>query len=456
MFGQKRVRPEMDMCNGPTLGNLIRFSIPLMVSGILQLLYNAADMAVVGQFAGKEALAAVGSTGSLINLIVTLFIGLSTGASIVVARCWGARDHQGVTQAVHTAITVACVSSLFLMGVGIAFSPTFLGWMGTPDDVMPGASLYMRIYFAGMPFNLLYNFGSAILRAVGDTKRPLYFLTVSGLINVLLNLLFVIGFGMAVDGVALATVISQVVSAVLVLLSLLHANSSIRLQPKMLCIHKAPLLEMVRIGLPSGMNGAMFSIANVLIQSTINSFGSIAMAGNAAACNLEGFIWTAMNAVYQADMTFTSQNIGARKPERVRRIGWQCFGIVVDIGIVLGIILYFFGPQLLTIYNSDPAVIEMGMVRIRITAFFCFAAGGMDAFAYHLRGMGLAIFPMVTSLMGVCVFRIAWLYTFFAANPTLGTLFWSYPISWLLTMAFLCVANAYVTRTVLPKKMAAS
>jgi len=451
MFKRNHASPPMDMCNGPMLGKIIRYALPLMVSGVLQLLYNSADMAIVGRFAGKEALAAVGSTSELIALIVTLFIGLSTGSSIITARFWGARDHEGVARAVHTSIAVACVSSVILLGLGVTCSPLFLTWMGTPADVLPGASLYMRIYFAGIPFNLLFNFGSALLQATGDTKRPLYFLTLAGLINVLLNLFFVVVCHMAADGVALATVLSQAVSAVMVIYTLLRADGSLRLEPRKLRIHGPILKEMARIGLPSGMNAGMFAIANVLIQSAVNSFGSAVMAGNAAACNLEAFIWACMNAVFNADMTFTSQNMGARKPDRVKRAGRTCILLAMGVGGGLGVMLYFFGPVLLTLYNSEPHVVEMGMAHLRATAFFFFAAAGMDSFAHHLRGMGSSIFPMIVSLLGVCVFRIVWLYTAFAAHPTLETLFFCYPISWTLTMIALGIANIIMSRRVLPR-----
>lgn len=451
MFKRSSLRPDVDMCSGPLLKKLICFSLPLILTGILQLLYNAADIVVVGRFSGKEALAAVGSTGSLINLIVNVFMGLSVGASVVVAKAWGAQDHKSVSRTVHTAITLAGLCGVVLMGVGIFFSRTFLIWMGTPEDVLPGAALYMEIYFAGMPFNLLYNFSGAVLRAVGDTKRPLYILTLSGLVNVVLNLIFVICFKMSVDGVALATIISQAVSMVLALRCLMHADSSIRLMPRQLRIHKRPMLQMIRVGLPAGLQGSLFAISNVLIQSAVNSFGSVAMAGNAAASNLEGFVYTAMNAVYQADMTFTSQNMGAGKPRRIKRILWLCLGLVSLIGLVMGAGMYLFGPALLSIYNNDPQVIAYGMLRVRIIALIYFTCGCMDVMVGQLRGIGCSFLPMVVSLAGACGFRILWLYTFFAATPTLETLYISYPISWILTASCHMAAYFAIRSRLLPK-----
>jgi len=454
MLFKRHQRPPLDMCSGPMLGNMFRFAMPIMASGLLQQFYNTMDMTVVGQFAGKEALAAVGSTGSLIALIVNLFMGLSVGASVAVARAWGARDHERISQATHTAITTAGLCGFVLILIGFFFAKTCLIWMGTPADVLPGATLYVQIYFAGMPFNLVYNFGSAILRASGDSKRSLYFLAISGLVNVLLNLLFVIGFHMSVDGVALATVISQAVSAVLVIQNLRHATTSIRLQPRRLRIHKEPLLEMIRIGVPSGIQASLLSLSNVLIQSTLNSFGSTAIAGNSAAANLENYLWTSMNGFHQANTTFTSQNLGAKHPERVRRAGYLGIGLAAATGILAGFLLNFGGPTLLALYNSDPAVIETGMVRLRILAPFCCFSGLYNGFAVHLRGMGYSVYPMFASMIGICLFRTLWLYTFFAASPTLNTLYWVFPLSMLLSTLLLLPVDLHISYRVMPRKIA--
>jgi len=431
----RSARFEMDMTTGALLPKVLMFSGPLILTGILQLLYNAADIVVVGRFAGAQALAAVGSTGSLINLLVNVFMGLSVGASVVIARAYGAGDFNAVRTGVHTAITVACIAGVVVGIIGVAAARPLLTLMGSPVDVIDDATLYVQIYFMGMPANMLYNFGAAILRAVGDTRRPLYYLTVAGIVNVLLNLVLVIGFHMSVAGVAIATVASQVISMVLVIVCLLRTDGAIHLDLKQLRINGAQLKEIFRVGLPAGLQGSLFSISNVLIQSSINSFGSIAMAGNSAASNIEGFIYTAMNAMHQANLTFASQNLGAKQYGRVRKVMWVCLGTVTAIGLGMGMIFLGIGPTLLGFYNTDPEVIRFGMIRMAIimpTYFFC---GLMDVMVGQLRGIGYSIMPMIVSLTGACLLRVVWIYTIFAANPTLETLYNSYPISWFATFA---------------------
>ena len=431
----RSARFEMDMTTGALLPKVLMFSGPLILTGILQLLYNAADIVVVGRFAGAQALAAVGSTGSLINLLVNVFMGLSVGASVVIARAYGAGDFNAVRTGVHTAITVACIAGVVVGIIGVAAARPLLTLMGSPVDVIDDATLYVQIYFTGMPANMLYNFGAAILRAVGDTRRPLYYLTVAGIVNVLLNLVLVIGFHMSVAGVAIATVASQVISMVLVIVCLLRTDGAIHLDLKQLRINGAQLKEIFRVGLPAGLQGSLFSISNVLIQSSINSFGSIAMAGNSAASNIEGFIYTAMNAMHQANLTFASQNLGAKQYGRVRKVMWVCLGTVTAIGLGMGMIFLGIGPTLLGFYNTDPEVIRFGMIRMAIimpTYFFC---GLMDVMVGQLRGIGYSIMPMIVSLTGACLLRVVWIYTIFAANPTLETLYNSYPISWFATFA---------------------
>ncbi len=424
---------EMDMCNGPLLGKIIMFAVPLMLSGILQLLFNAADIVVAGRFAGNEALAAVGSTGSLINLLINVFIGLSIGTNVLVAQYYGAKRDKDVSETIHTAILTSLICGTVLIVIGISLAKIMLIWMGTPDDVLDQATLYMRIYFVGMPVMMLYNFGSAVLRAVGDTRRPLYFLLLAGAVNVVLNLFFVIVFGMGVAGVAVATVISQAISAILVLRCLMKSEGCLRVHWKSLKIHKHKLLRMIRIGVPAGMQGAIFSISNVLIQSSINSFGSLTMAGNTAASNIEGFVYNAMNAFHQTALSFTSQNLGGGKPERIKRVALLCQVLVFAVGFVMGMGAYLLGNQLLHIYSTDAQVISFGLQRMRIictTYFFC---GMMDTMVGVLRGLGYSIMPMIVSLMGSCVLRIVWVFTIFAWNPTLFVLYLSYPISWVLT-----------------------
>ncbi len=435
----KKIKHEIDMCNGPIFGKVLRFSLPLMLSGILQLLYNAADVAVVGRFAGKESLAAVGSTGSLTNLIINLFIGLSVGASVVVARYLGAHDFKRAHDAVHTAAAISLVSGAVTLVIGVAFSKAFLSLMDTPADVINLAALYMRIYFMGMPALMVYNFGSAILRSMGDTMRPLYFLTISGLINVVLNLFFVCVLHMDVAGVALATIISQYVSAVLVVICLLKLENCCHLDIKAIRLKKEYVIGMIKVGLPAGLQGAMFSISNVLIQSSINSFGSTVMAANAAASNIEGFTYTSMNSISQAAVTFTSQNVGARKVKRINRVAVVTLLTATAVGLIMGCSSYLGGEFLLRIYSSDPAIIPYGMIRLKIICIPYFLCGVMEVFVGMLRGMNCSTLPMIVSVFGSCVFRVLWLYTAFRASPKLETLYIAYAISWLLCSAIHCV-----------------
>lgn len=424
---------EIDMCNGPLLGKILTFAIPLMLSGILQLLFNAADIIVVGRFTGKEALAAVGSTGSLINLLINVFIGLSIGTNVLVAQYIGARDPKNVSETVHTSILTSLICGTVMIFVGIFLAEPLLTLMGTPDDVLSQAALYMRIYFIGMPAIMLYNFGAAILRALGDTQRPLIFLMVAGVVNVIFNLIFVLIFHMGVAGVAIATVMSQVISSVLVLICLLRADGMYKVYWHRLRIHKDKLLQMMRIGLPAGMQGAIFSISNVLIQSSINSFGSVAMAGSTAASNIEGFVYTSMNSVYQANLSFTSQNMGAKKYSRINRITLLCLAVVTVIGVVMGVGATLAGNTLLHIYNSDAEVIAYGLERMRFVCMPYFLCGVMDVMVGSMRGLGYSILPMIVSLAGACGLRVIWIFTVFAADRTLDILFLSYPVSWAVT-----------------------
>ncbi len=430
---------EMDMCNGPLLSKIIVYAVPLMLSGILQLLFNAADIVVVGRFAGSDSLAAVGSTSSLINLIVNLFIGLSIGTNVLVARYFAAQRKQDLEETVHTSMVVAAVGGVILILIGVSLSKPLLTLMGTPEDVLPLSILYMRVYFLGMPAMLIYNFGSAVLRAIGDTRRPLYFLFAAGVCNALMNLFFVIVCHMDVAGVALATCISQCISAFLVVRCLIKADGDYRLDPRKLRVVKEKLINIASIGIPAGMQGAVFSVSNVLIQSSVNSFGSVAMAGNTAASNIEGFIYTAMNSFYQTALSFTSQNYGVRQFKRISRIILYCEGLVLFIGATLGFGALACGRTLLGIYNSQPEVIEYGLLRMNIIFTTYYLCGMMDVFVGGIRGMGFSIPPMVVSITGACAFRVIWIYTVFAAHRTLETLYISYPISWALTGICHCI-----------------
>ena len=450
---RRPARYEMDMTTGALLPKVLAFSGPLILMGVLQLLYNAADIIVVGRFAGSQSQAAVGSTGSLINLLVNVFMGLSVGTSVLVARYYGAGDVSRVQKGVHTSITVALVSGVAVGAFGLILAKPLLRMMDSPEDVIDLAALYIRIYFAGMPANMLYNFGAAILRAVGDTKRPLYYLSLAGLVNVLLNLLLVIVFHMGVAGVAIATVASQLISAVLVIRCLMHTSTAIHLNLRRLRIDGPSLREIVRVGLPAGLQGSIFSISNVLIQTSVNSFGSIAMAGNTNASNLEGFVYTAMNAIHQADITFASQNYGARKFDRVRRVLWCCLGTVAVIGLGMGLLFVLLDRELLSIYNGAEEVIAFGLRRMLIILPTYFLCGLMDVMVGQLRGVGYSVMPMIVSLTGACALRVVWILTLFQIPEyhTLEVLYLSYPVSWAVTFAVHMACYLLIAR----KKLAA-
>ena len=452
----EREKHTMDMTEGPLLPKILSFSGPLILTGILQLLYNAADVIVVGNYAeGHAPLAAVSSTGSLINLLVNIFMGLSVGASVVIARCYGARDMIRMRKAEHTAMTLALFMGIAVGVFGFLMARPLLEMMGSPEDVIEGATLYVKIYFLGMPANMLYNFGAAAMRAVGDTKRPMYYLMIAGLVNVLLNMLLVIVFHMEVAGVAIATVVSQVISMILVLLCLLRTRGPIQLTLSECRVDWSSAKEIIRIGLPAGLQGSLFSVSNVLIQSAVNSFQSVVMAGNGVASNIEGFVYTAMNAQHQADMTFASQNYGARKMDRVKKTMWCCLGTVVTIGLCMGLLIRALGPQLMSLYNSDPEVIAAGLVRMDIILPTYFLCGMMDVMVGQMRGIGYSVMPMIVSLTGACLLRIVWIVTVFAANPTQQILYISYPISWFATFAAHMVCYLLVARKKLGKQAAA-
>lgn len=437
---------EMDMCNGPLLLKIIRYSIPLILSGILQLLFNAADIIVVGRFAGNHALAAVGSTSSLINLLVNLFMGLSVGANVLVARYYGGNKEKEISETVHTAILTAVLCGVILVFAGFFLARPLLILMGTPADVLNHAVLYMQIYFAGMPVMLVYNYGSAILRAVGDTKRPLYYLMIAGVVNIILNLIFVIWFHMDVAGVALATVISQIISAGLIIRCLMKADNSYKLELKKLKISAGKFGRMMQIGIPAGLQGSIFSISNVLIQSSVNSFGSIVMAGNTAAANIEGFVYMAMNALHQTALSFTGQNMGAGNHKRIYRIMWICLGLVTLIGVVMGNGAYLLGNILVGIYSADAEVIQYGIIRLSVICTTYFLCGLMDVMVGVLRGMGYAVMPMIVSLTGACGLRVLWVFTVFAANRSLMVLYLSYPVTWTVTFVAHLVCFMIVKR----------
>ncbi len=426
-------RFEIDMTNGALLPKILAFYIPLMLSAELQLLFNAADVIVVGRFAGSDALAAVGSTSSLINLLSKMFIGLGVGANVMVAHYKGAGRDRELSDMVHTSVAAALIGGVALTLIGILAAAPCLVIMGSPEEILPLATRYMRIYFAGTVFNLIYNYGSSILNALGDTTRPLIYLTGAGIINVILNLIFVMGFHMGVAGVASATVISQGISAVLVFRCLLGLDGPAKLEIGRIRLHGSMLGQLLRIGLPAGLQGCLFSISNVIIQSSINSFGGIAMAGNAASANIEGFIYSAMYAYSQTATSFTSQNMGARKYLRIRSICLICMGAVILTGIVFGGGSYLIGDKLLGLYSTDPQVIAYGLLRMKYICVTYALCGMMDTMVGMIRGMGYSIAPMIVSLTGACLFRIIWILTVFREFRTQAVLYVSYPISWALT-----------------------
>ena len=439
---------EIDMTNGPVFKKMVRFAFPLMCSGVLQLLFNAADVIVVGKFAGDNSMAAVGSNAALINLLTNLFIGLSVGANVLAARYYGAKRDEELHAVVHTAMLLALCSGAGLVAVGEIGARQVLIWMQTPAAVLDLAALYLRIFFLGMPAMMLYNFGAALLRAKGDTQRPLYFLLLAGAVNVALNLLLVIQFRLDVAGVAIATVVSQCISAALVTACLMRETGGFRLELRSLRIHGDQMKGILRVGLPAGVQGVIFSLSNVVIQSSINSLGEVVMAGSAASANIEGFVYIAMNAVYQATMSFTSQSMGAGRLDRVNRIALTGQAFVIATGLVLGIGAWRAGNALLWIYTDDPAVVQAGIVRLGIICAPYALCGMMDTMVGTLRGIGYSVMPMIVSLMGACVLRLVWLATVFQIPQyhTPECVYWSYPISWLITLAVHVVCYVWARR----------
>ena len=437
---------EVDMCNGPLFKQIVIFAIPLIFSEALQLLFNAADTVVVGKFAGEEALAAVGSTSSLINLLLNLVIGLSMGAGVVVAKNYGSKDKKSVQESVHTSIATAIISGIIMLFIGLLLTKPLLRMMKTPEEIINLSSLYMQIYFLGMPANMLYNFGASILRAAGDTRRPLFILSFAGVINVILNLILVIVFNLSVAGVAIATITAETISAFLILRILNNTPGMLRLKWKLVKIHKNRLLEIVKIGLPAGVQGILFNISNVLIQSSVNSFGPLVIAANTASVAIEGFVNTSLNALYQTALNFTSQNYGAKKFARIDKILTLSLILSFICGAFFGFGAYIFGTPLLSIWITNKEAISYGLIRLGVVGISYSLCGLMDAFVGALRGLGLSIMPTVITLFGACLFRILWVFTIFENNNTLFTLYMSYPISWILTSGALGLYYLYVRK----------
>ncbi len=449
---KRQKRYEIDMVNGNLFIKIIRFSIPLALMGILQLLYNTADLIVVGNFSGdSEALGAVGSTGSLINLFINLFMGLSVGTNVVCARLFGANEKNRVGKVVHTSILMSFLIGIVLGILGFLFCKELLLLMNNDLEL---SRIYLRIYFVGMPFNLCYNFAAAVLRAVGDTKRPLYFLTISGFVNVLLNLLFVIVFRLSVAGVAMATVISQFLSFLMIIVTLIKTNECYKLKLKELKISLNELKQIIKIGLPAGIQSSIFSISNVLIQSSVNMFGTVAMNGNTAAQSIEGFVYTSMNSVYHASLAFTGQNYGARNVKNIKKVTLYSLIIVTMFALIIGQPLFWFGRSVISLYTKVPVEIEVAYIRLHYLTLPYFLCGIMDVMVGVLRGIGYSVMPMIVSIVGVCGFRVAWILGFFYQYSSfqdvtdLNMLYVSYPISW--TITFLV---HFVTYLVVSKKV---
>lgn len=445
---------EIDMLNGALLPKILLFAVPLALSSILQLLFNAADVIVLGRYVSAEALAAVGSTSSFVNLLVNFFIGISVGVNVMVGQSYAKHNDSMVFDVVHTAIGTSIVAGIIFIFVGIGLSEPLMILMGSPDEVRYMSVLYLQIYFIGMPFILLYNFGAAILRAVGDTKRPLYYLLFAGVVNVVLNLYFVIEWNMGVAGVAIATSVSNFISAILVLRTLMKEKGILKVELRKVRIDPKVLIRICKIGLPAGLQSCFFSISNMVIQSSINSFGTIAMAGSTAASNIENFVYSGMNAVYQANLSFTSQNVGAGRYSRINRILGACIAACTILGLPLQTLACIFGPQLLSIYNNDPEVIASGLERLLIICGTYVLCGYGDVLVGSLRGMGDAFTPMIITLAGVCGLRVIWILTILNIFPSLFVLYLCYPVSWIVT-ALLQLSHFAKIRRKFPKTDAA-
>ncbi|CDD65944.1 matE protein [Firmicutes bacterium CAG:882] len=445
-MANKDKKYEIDMCNGTLLDKLISFAFPLMLSGILQLMFNAVDIIVVGNFSGSQALAAVGSTTSLINLFINLFIGISLGANVLAARYYAAGKDKEMSETVHSAMALALISGVVMLFVGLIFARGALELMDTPDDVIDQSTLYMRIYFLGMPFFMMYNYGAAILRAVGDTKRPLLFLVIAGIVNAGLNMFLVIVFHLGVAGVAISTVISQMISCVLVIICLYRTQSSYQLRFSKLKLRWEYIKQICKVGIPAGVQSMVINFSNVLLQSSVNSFGSIAMAGYTAANNIFGFLFASINSVTQACMSFTSQNYSVGKYKRMTKVLFECIGLSMAVSLTLGCSAYFFGDKILWIYTDNAAVVKAGMEVLTYSTVTYFLCGIMDLFPGALRGMGYSTVPMILSVVGTVGTRLVWIYGVFPKHRSLDVLFISYPASWFITIVFQVICYIIVRK----------
>ena len=444
----KKNKYEIDMCNGTIMNKLISFSVPLILSSNLQLLFNAVDIIVVGKFSGSKSLAAVGATSALINLLINLSMGISLGTNVMAGQFYAAKKEKEMSDVVHTSMMFALVSGTVIALLGILFCKWALQMMATPDDIIHLSVTYMRIYLLGMPFFMIYNYGAAVLRAVGDTKRPLLFLVIAGILNAGLNMVLVIVFHLGVVGVAVATVFSQFVSCVLIVRCLCKTKGSYQLHFSKLCMKKEYLKQIFKIGLPAGVQSIVINFSNILLQSSVNSFGSVAMAGYTAANNVFGFLYATVNSFTQTCMSFTSQNFGVKKWKRMDKILWECSALSVGVMLVIGTAVYVFGESVLGIYTSSPDVIKCGMDVFYYTTVTYFICGLMDLFPGAMRGMGYALVPMVLSIIGTVGVRIFWIYCVFPVHHSLDTLFFSYPLSWFITVVMQVVCFYFVRKRV--------
>ncbi|MBR1403239.1 MAG: MATE family efflux transporter [Treponema sp.] len=441
---------QIDMTTGAIFPKLVKFAVPLILSSVLQLLFNAADIIVVGRYAGDNSLAAVGSTSSMVNLLVNFFIGLGVGCNVVAANFLGAGKKEELNRTVHTTMVLSVIGGILLTLVGVAFSRQILILMASPEDVLPLSTLYLKVFFGGITATVVYNFGAALLRAKGDTKRPLYILLIAGVINVVLNLIFVICFHMDVAGVAFATVLSQVFSAACVIYILCHEDEEFRLDFKKLRIDGEILPRIIKIGLPAGFQGMLFSFSNMIIQSSVNSFGAVMVAGNSAAQSIEGFVYISMNSFAQGTLTFAGQNMGAHKFDRIKRLVVIAELVVTCVGLVLGFTALFFGRTLLGFYSASPDVVEAGMLRLSVILITYFTCGMMDCMASAIRGVGHSVMPMIVTLVGACGLRMVYIFTFFQIPRfhSFQSIFYSYPMSWVVTFVFLTVSFVWIMKKI--------
>lgn len=443
------MKKKIDMLSGPLAWPLITYAVPIMLTSVLQLLFNAADLVVVGAYCGSFSVAAVGATGAITNLIVNLFIGLSVGTGVAVAHGIGSREWEQVRNTVHTAVPMALVSGLFLTVLGVGLSRRILRAMGTPEEVLGLAATYMEIYFLGITAHMLYNFCASMVRAAGDTKSPLVILTAAGVVNVGLNILFVRYLGRNVDGVALATVLSETGAAIAIVILMVRRTDSCRLELRKLRFHKEPLKKMLRIGIPAGIQSCMFSLSNVLLQSAVNSFGAVAVSGNAAVANLEGFMYVIENSFHQTAVNFVGQNCGALQFRRVKKVTGLCMLYAAVAGLLFGGLMCLFGPQLLSLYITDsPEAIAIGISRMLVDVAPYFLFGLQDVVTGALRGIGASFVSMILTVLGICGIRVLWIYTVFQIPRfhSQTVLYVSYPLSWIVTLIIQLTAFSVIFR----------